>query len=623
MAATFTAPGVYIQEIPSGNRTITGVSTSLTAFVGPTLRGPTNTPTRVNSWAEFQRSFGGLWASSTMTQAVRHYFLNGGAEALIVRVVNASANGTEGAATASADVGIGMHLYPTSDVLELAGFDHLVATVANSTGETFDLEISAVDAADAVIDDGGGDPHTITLNDLNVTADYRATINAAVTGTAPPIALVNAPHAAPTARPVNGNYASTDEGALGLSSETLSLEAANEGEWGNRLQAQPAYADTAGGEFHLRIAEVTPDGETVAEEFHYNLTTDALGARSVERVLEQGSDLARVGAAVAATAPVEGVEPVPFTQGRDGDAPRVTEDIQGADGDERTGIFSLLEADLFNLLCIPLNGGWASTDAGAQNLWDAASQLCEQERAFLIVDPPSDWGDAAAAEAGLNTLTIARSANAAMYFPNVRVPNPLTENRLVAFPPCGVVAGAVARTDAQRGIWKAPAGIEVNLNGVPEVALPITDAQQGVLNQLGLNVIRAFPVYGRVLWGARTLDGADVLASDWKYVPVRRLALYLEESLVRGTRWAVFEPNDEPLWSQLRLGIGSFMQGLFRQGAFQGATASDAYFVKCDAETTTQNDVDRGIVNVVIGFAPLKPAEFVVIQIQQMTARSE
>ena len=122
-------------------------------------------------------------------------------------------------------------------------------------------------------------------------------------------------------------------------------------------------------------------------------------------------------------------------------------------------------------------------------------------------------------------------------------------------------------------------------------------------------------------WGARSLDGADALASEWKYIPVRRLALYLEESLFRGLQWVVFEPNDEPLWSQIRLNVGAFMHNLFRQGAFQGTSPRDAYFVKCDNETTTQNDINLGIVNVIVGFAPLKPAEFVILKIQQMAGQ--
>ena len=183
------------------------------------------------------------------------------------------------------------------------------------------------------------------------------------------------------------------------------------------------------------------------------------------------------------------------------------------------------------------------------------------------------------------------------------------------------MAGIFARTDTNRGVWKAPAGLETTINGTNQLSIPVTDPENGELNPLGVNVLRSRPAVGPVIWGARTRQGDDRLASEWKYVPVRRVALFIEESLVRGTQWAVFEPNDEPLWAQLRLNIGAFMQNLFRQGAFQGQTPNDAYLVKVDRETTTQNDIDRGIVNILVGFAPLIPAEFVIIQIQQLAGQ--
>jgi phage tail sheath protein FI len=201
--------------------------------------------------------------------------------------------------------------------------------------------------------------------------------------------------------------------------------------------------------------------------------------------------------------------------------------------------------------------------------------------------------------------------------------DPLQENHTEEFVPCGAVAGIYARTDAQRGVWKAPAGIEASLVGVRELSYRLTDEQNDRLNPLGLNCLRTFPVAGHVCWGARTLAGADRLNSEWKYVPVRRTALFIEESLYRGTQWAVFEPNSEPLWAQLRLNVGTFMQDLFRQGAFQGSSPREAYFVKCEKETTTQNDIDKGVVNILIGFAPLKPAEFVIIEIQQIAGQIE
>jgi hypothetical protein len=199
--------------------------------------------------------------------------------------------------------------------------------------------------------------------------------------------------------------------------------------------------------------------------------------------------------------------------------------------------------------------------------------------------------------------------------------DPLQEGRARAFAPSGAIAGVYARTDASRGVWKAPAGIEATLAGVQGLAVTLGQAESGILNAQGVNALMLIPAAGPVIWGARTGRGADVLASEWKYVPVRRLALYIEESLARGTRWAVFEPNDERLWSSLRQSIGTFMQQLFRQGAFQGTSASEAYYVACDANTTTPTDVLSGVVNVVVGFAPLKPAEFVVLKFQQQAGQ--
>jgi phage tail sheath protein FI len=248
---------------------------------------------------------------------------------------------------------------------------------------------------------------------------------------------------------------------------------------------------------------------------------------------------------------------------------------------------------------------------------------------MLIVDPPHAWGTSAAqaaanAIAGLSGLGLSGIAarNAALYFPRVVQVDPERDRQLDVFVPCGMVAGVMARTDAQRGIWKAPAGLDAALNGIQGLQVGLTDADNGLLNPLGINCLRAFPVNGRVVWGARTVRGADQLADEYKYIPVRRLALFFEESLYRGTQWVVFEPNDEPLWAQIRLNVGAFMQNLFVQGAFQGKTPREAYLVKCDRETTTQNDINLGIVNILVGFAPLKPAEFVVIKIQQLAGQT-
>jgi phage tail sheath protein FI len=224
--------------------------------------------------------------------------------------------------------------------------------------------------------------------------------------------------------------------------------------------------------------------------------------------------------------------------------------------------------------------------------------------------------------AALN-ITGAAATNSAVYFPWVRAADPLQQNALRAFPPSGFVAGIYARTDASRGVWKAPAGSEASLSGAAGLVIAMSDGENGTLNPRAINCLRTLPVFGHVVWGARTLHGDNDRGSEWKYVPVRRLTLFIEESLYRGTQWVVFEPNDEPLWAQIRLNVGAFMQNLFRQGAFQGRSPREAYFVKCDRETTTQNDINLGIVNIHVGFAPLKPAEFVVIRIQQIAGQVE
>jgi phage tail sheath protein FI len=296
-------------------------------------------------------------------------------------------------------------------------------------------------------------------------------------------------------------------------------------------------------------------------------------------------------------------------------------------GDEakKTGIYALLKADLFNLLCIPPDVRGGTLDGTVR---EKAAKLCADRRALFIVDPPASW-DANPNEAAAKVkaeqldpakavLSLTFASNAALFFPRLRKRDPLRAGQMDVFVPCGAVAGIMARTDVNRGVWKAPAGMAATISGAEELTVRLTDDENGLLNPIGVNCLRSFPNLGRVVWGARTLRGSDQLADDYKYVPVRRLALYIEESLYRGTQWVVFEPNDAPLWAQIRLTVGAFIQRLFRQGAFQGASPREAFFVKCDAETTTQDDINRGIVNIVVGFSPLQPAEFVIISIQQI-----
>ncbi len=399
----------------------------------------------------------------------------------------------------------------------------------------------------------------------------------------------------------------------------MELAAANSGIWGNQLRAIITHLDAADPRaltsFHLTIQEVAVANATqvVAEERFLNLTLNVADARFITQVLAQQSLLARLGT-LPSGRPQATAAPIAFTGGDDGlpvGAAQVSDPGLAA---TRQGLFALENADLFNLLCIP---PFAPGVEVAPASWDAAAAYCVARRAMLLVDAPEAWNGPAAVIANLGAV-VTRSANAALYFPRIRVSDPLKENRLETFAPSGAVAGVIARTDAARGIWKAPAGQEATLNGVRELSVRLTDGEHGQLNPIGVNCLRTFAIPGRVVWGARTLVGADELANQWAYLPVRRTALFIEESLFRGTQWVVFEPNDEPLWSQIRLNIGAFMNGLFRRGAFQGTTPAAAYFVKCDRDSNPQQDIDRGIVNIIVGFAPVKPAEFVVISIQQI-----
>lgn len=272
------------------------------------------------------------------------------------------------------------------------------------------------------------------------------------------------------------------------------------------------------------------------------------------------------------------------------------------------------DVDLFNLLLLPRNSG--QSNAQRKLLWGPASSFCDKKRAFLLIDPDDDWDDITTAENGVNAIrTGVATRNAACYWPLLDIGG----NNYVD--PSGAMAGVMARTDGNRGVWKAPAGLEATIRGVTGVKQQMTDPENGVINPKALNAIRLFPA-GVVSWGARTLVGFDGSGNvDDKYIPVRRTMLMIEEALYRGLKFAVFEPNDEPLWAQIRLAAGSYMNGLFRQGAFAGAKSTDAYFVQCDSSTTTANDINLGIVNVIVGFAPLKPAEFVVLTVKQIAGQ--
>lgn len=533
MPVTPTYPGVYIEEIPSGVRTITPVATSITAFIGPAPRGLADEPVTIRSFADYERKFGGLLPNLPMSYAVKHYFDHGGSTALIVRVT-----GSEAA------------------------------------------------SAQAKIDN-------------------------------------------------------------------FPLQAASPGEWGNGVRVRIEGSDFTKKPEDKRLFNLLayePLSRTV-ESFR-NVSVDQTSDRYVKTVLQDESSILRAGPGddFPAEAPKssEKLEKPNLSWFADANASGSTKleggkngnaveekNLIGGDGEpqfeqKKRGLYALENAEIFNLLCIPplppaAKGG--PTNISNPTL-SKALEYASRRRAMLIVDPSFDWKEVDQGNKGIDQLRKELGGeeltrNAAAFFPLLKMADPLKEGRLGEFVPCGAVAGIFARTDVQRGVWKSPAGLEAGFRGVREFTVPMTDLENGDLNVKGMNCLRFFRAYGNVIWGSRTVAGSDQLGSEWKYIAVRRFALFLEESLYRGTQWVVFEPNDEPLWAQIRLNIGAFMQNLFRQGALQGRTPRDAYFVKCDNETTTQNDINRGIVNIEVGFAPLKPAEFVILKFQQIAGKIE
>src|SRR6185369_3374411 len=373
MPSALTFPGVYVEEIPSGVRTITGVAISITAFVGAAKRGPTDDPVVINSFADYERIFGGLWVPSTMSYAVRDFYINGGSQAIIVRL----SNGT--AATFNAIGGL--------------------ALSAKSPGLW-----------------GEGLRVRITANPTDVTK-YNIFIRDTATGTTEQFLNVSNSHASPRSPDKILNQQSTLVNVTGLPADNNS---------------PPPHAPVPTGD---------PFTSTIANSF-----TQA------------------------------------NTDGDDGGA--LTDTNYTGSLNSKTGIHALRKTDLFNLLCIPpIN---RTTDVGGATTLTAALSLCVERRAMLIVDPPTGWTTVANAVTGIAAFPLSGTdaRNAAIFFPRLSQPDPQQDNLIDNFVPCGAVAGVFARTDTQRGVWKAPAGLDATLSGVPALQIPMTDPENGQLNPL-------------------------------------------------------------------------------------------------------------------------------------------
>ena len=598
MPAALTYPGVYVEEIPSGVRTITGVATSVTAFIGRARRGPVDKAITINSFADFERIFGALWVESSLGYAVRDFYLNGGSQAVIVRLYHAETKDNK----------------PTKDRANITLDDLTLEAIDQGDWGKYLRVILDVDVSEDVAKRMGvkkEDLFNVTLRDVGPGGVVERFNNVSIVKSPRRIDKVLADES--KLMRWSGDYPSEDKlpkidkvkAAHDAAKELVAKQSAKP----PKPEDIKAAADTLAkalaelqdpiskAEHALALLKKTPDSKPEDIKKAQEKVEEARS--NLDETVSDGKDL---------------------TKADDFTPP-------GAEA-EKKGLYALEQLfardGLFNILCIPPYKD-LNSNVETSLIADAAA-YCEKRRAMLLVDPPASWNEKAKAKDGFtdpNDQVGTRSRNAALFFPRFNQPNPLRDNQVEEFVPCGAVAGIFARTDTQRGVWKAPAGLDAALVGVPQLSVPLTDEENGELNPLGINCLRAFPAAGRVVWGSRTLRGADQLADEWKYIPVRRTALYIEESLFRGLKWVVFEPNDEPLWAQIRLNVGAFMHNLFTQGAFQGTTSRDAYFVKCDKETTTQNDINLGVVNIVVGFAPLKPAEFVVIKLQQMAGQIE
>jgi uncharacterized protein len=643
MSVAPTYPGVYIQELPSGVQTITGVSTAVTAFLGYFMQGPMNQPTQIFSVADLESTFGPLYSGSEAAYGIRQFFANGGAEAVVVRVAAGSSAAPEPASMQLEDSTHAVILTATASSPGSWGNSVRLAVDYNTTnpGAAFNLAVTQVDSSSP--------PNTLATEvyrNLTLTpadANYAvAVVNNA--SALVQLTLVGTPTTLPVATgTVSQDVSGVDLSTLATSGTNMTVELggstigtvafatapSNLTEMASALQT---YLQALGTPPQLPNATVTlvpGTGTSVYLQISAVVSTPS-DVLTFSGQLADDLYLDASGTVTNAQQYALGGTAGPFASnsvtGTDGSEP----DAAGLIGDPlaKTGIYALDSAN-FNILCLPDVMNLADTAAFA--VISAAETYCQAQWAFLLVDPPqSSAGGAGGSDR--DTLTgiqdwLAQNSNlrssyAALYYPRPQIPDPLSNYRLRSVAASGTMAGLYASTDGSSGVWKAPAGTATQLVNVSALTYQVTDPENGVLNPLAINCLRSFPVYGNVCWGARTLDGADQIESQWKYIPVRRLALYIEASLYQGTQWAVFEPNDEPLWSALRLSIGTFMQQLFQKGAFQGSTPTSAYFVKCDATTTTQADINLGIVNIVVGFAPLLPAEFVIIQIQQIAGQS-
>ncbi len=646
-------PGVYVEEIPSGAKPIEGVATSVAAFVGAAKKGPAGEPILIHTWDDYVRTFGPIGSKEDwMGLAVSAFYLNGGRDAYIGRLV------TTDPPAAAATKGVAGQGTGTDPVLTITASS--VGTWGNAiyvrikkdsaTALAFTLEAGHLDSNKFVADE------SFSGLVMNGSSDDFAL--ARVNSASQLVALSLAPKGDPKAngnayQPATLTGAAMASGATlfstgivdgagmslnldGLGAKSISLKTAGLTLTGDNAADGNAVAAA----ITAAVGAIGPQDSYLHFKCRYGLDRKFLltsgitasyssvtvydgdgTAKDLANFLEL--DSAAKPTAVAATANVVPVA-VPGAAGQ-GEA--LTGGSEGTLTDtEFKTFFGTKLKKVRDVSIIVLPGQSMPKNGSGNAVIAAALAHAEETRSrMVIVDPASDAVLDQAAT--VDRMALSTSTYAVLYYPWVKVANPLygpntaaTEPATVTIAPSAFAAGMWSKIDGRRGVWKAPAGVETALLGVSGLTQDIGEGDQDQLNPLGVNCIRKLPGFGPVIWGTRTL--ATKADPEWRYVPIRRTAIMIEQSIYNGIQWAVFEPNNNNLWASLRANIGSFMDGLFRSGAFQGEKSSDAYFVRCGlGDTMTQDDIDRGQVIVIVGFAPLKPAEFVIVRIQQKVAQ--
>jgi phage tail sheath protein FI len=675
----YTYPGVYTREIPSGVRTVSGAPTSVALFVGPTRTGIDNRPIRLLNFSDFERAFGGLSQKSNLSYSVLHFFANGGGEAYVIRVPAKDA--VAAASSFKRDVGAGGEsLSVTALSSGVASNDLFVEFDDFGIGaDPFGAGVDTKRFNMLVIDRLTGRVERFGNLSTSSTSSRFApnVVNDEATGSRlVEVAVVNVDKEAPQASgsiyavgtPPAAGAAFGSDVKLNLSVDVVKADGTADA--AASLSDLSVIVFPSGSPRPTSVLEVV---NKMATAINAAIRADAAAKAKMEGVgivadffvegspavtyirlrTDQPTDAPTSKRLADATVTIS--DPASSTKFLTtyGLTPSVTNPsryqlgatyvagsqvfgtpVAGVDGDVTgqpdSDVFKQAIMDLdgpdpfFNILCLPDIVRPAAADplalrhANAMTVYAEAARICKNKFAFLLIDPFPNVTDVGAAESWKSTEFTFQSNHSAAYFPKIRVDDPLEPGEIRSHAPSGAIAGVIARTDGQFGVWRAPAGTEAVLTGVYGPSVRLSDEEQGILNPLGLNCIRQFPIFQTVSFGSRTVDGSDALASDWKYIPVRRTANYILRSLSEALKWAVHAPNGEELWSQIRINVTAFMHGLFRQGAFKGVSAREAYFVMCDASTTTQDDINKGVVNIVIGFAPLKPAEFVVISLRQI-----